>query len=519
MSAAAASIAAIRGSDPVASADAADVLLVGICVVVLCCVAVAAATGGWISWSTVRARRIDRAMLGATFGFLYFFAAAAAVAALAEVSSRQPTLGALDVHASAGLTTIAVVSAMVALTCLMVVVCTVDHHVTRAGRRRMSAMTSGAALVTTVCAAVAAIAVGGSDGRVAAGPVEAAAVAVPPDPVAIDTVAFRFETADDSAQVAASGAGFVVLGDEITSYDGITGRPRWTFDPQFRVHDVIPAGSGDTSTVVIVGSPVSMGLDGITGRVLWRSASIPYGGMGYGASTLVGVDYFDPRIRVLDHRTGGTAIDANLTCPVVLGSDATHLVRAACDDPSRLVIAPLDGGDARTLRLTARPHGDVGTIRALGNSLFAVVASGEARTSEIVIIDADAGVEIDRFTSRLLPTAASASGLIALDESALGIVSFRDTRSRRTIGVRADEDTQVSVQKGAWVGDRFAVGMRGAMRVIDPRRRTVSPPRPVCTRTPDDEPTLRIRRGTGSFLVECFTDGDGYGDRELVGLR
>jgi len=215
----------------------------------------------------------------------------------------------------------------------------------------------------------------------------AAPTQVRPWPTDVGETAYRIKIDGASPVVRAAGPGFVVAaGDQLTAYDGATGAPRWHFGltalGEPLTHDgyreLAVYRSGPDDTVVVTGELLTVGLDAMTGRLLWRTPTATYAGVGDDGPHRVRI-IEDARgdgiheLTVTEPRTGTVRWRSETRCASAVGADATWLVRSVCDDSGTVEVVDLENRRGRQVTVTAPEHGEPDYVWSFGDNLFAVV--------------------------------------------------------------------------------------------------------------------------------------------------
>ncbi|GEE02546.1 hypothetical protein nbrc107696_29920 [Gordonia spumicola] len=394
------------------------------------------------------------------------------------------------------------------------------------GRRATLRWAIPAALLTAIIVTTSlTMAVGASRDRIIDGPVVGDSVASPDDPTSIDRVAFRIRSV--KPQVWWSTAGLVLVdADVVTAYHGATGRVLWTYEkPDVLDGEVRVINDSATSTVVLAGSVVSMGLDAVTGRVLWRSARSLFGGSDWDSGKRVVVDD-EPggaaRVRFGDPRTGRTAFDETMSCMPAYASQAHDLVLSSCDDRRAVRVIDMETGRQRDVRLSGTLD-DSSWASALGNG-FVAVGTGRDAPYSVSVVDTRTATEVDHFTSDLVPISASPSGILVMDQPQERMrgdgrdVRIRDVRAHRSslIGLGS-----LRARSHEWFGDTLLVASGSdGFAVVDPHTRAVTRHADVCT--PDQYSSARtsdLYAVPGAMLVFCSNEGYLPYTMEIVGLN
>ncbi|MFT3662675.1 MAG: hypothetical protein QM809_15235 [Gordonia sp. (in: high G+C Gram-positive bacteria)] len=305
---------------------------------------------------------------------------AGGIAAFVQVlvfGRHRQLIGVLDVHSSVILATLAAASAVIAAASLgalaAVYVREQDTEDPVADDDRMPTRRTGfvAATATTVIGAlIAGVLVVVQQPSLRLQDAEAAALGSPPVPTSMTETAYRIRADDENAYALRAGPGFVVVdGDELTAYEGSRGLRRWTFDAgrigglsgSSDTREVVVFGSArdaDEETVVVAGGDLSVGLDAVTGRVLWRSAAAAFR-VGDGDDRLhrvrfaprryeYGKDPTPPTMTLIDPRRGVVLWSREVSCDRSLrAATVDHLVREACGGSGRIEIRALPNPEAR----------------------------------------------------------------------------------------------------------------------------------------------------------------------------
>lgn len=510
-----AGVAAMLHASAVSSADGADRLIIGTATSAF--IALGSAV---VAIAAVRWRTTMRTTMYSVLGVMLTWTGIGLPFVAGALAGRNPLLAAIDVGAAA---TFAVICG----TCgVVTVVCALMLCVPREPSRVRWAVPAGAVALAALLA-VTATTVQASRSQVAGGPVEAPSIQIPADVTSIDTVGFRLRQSD-RWKFHNAGAGFVVEGEDgtLTAYDGATGHERWTFDAP-RGAAVYTARRGETSVVVVVGDPVSMGLDAMTGRVLWRRGHVQDSVWSVDEHPMSG-----QTVVFVDPTTGVTGAEQSWTCPARVAVNSAYLVRTSCDSPDRIVAVDVETGDTRQIPLSASLGDDL-AIDYLGNGLFAVQAATDGSRvpgkRRIAVVDPGKGVEVDSFESAQDVGPASPNGMIVLgsfwssEPSARTTpdVEFRDTRARRSVRVPFEGSVDLRMEKGAWAGESFVTTrLSGDLVTFDPRAATATHRPSVCTPgATHGGLTVGISSVPGALIVECASDDYLPFGSEIVGLR
>ncbi|GEE02547.1 hypothetical protein nbrc107696_29930 [Gordonia spumicola] len=498
------SIAAIVGRGPTSAISGVDHTLLVIAAVSL--VAMAGSAAG--VWWTVRGTAVDGGRAADrradTVGVAAQFAAWLGVAALGivavQIGSKRDVIVLVDENAATVCTFLGAACALTVLACL-----SAASRRTRRGRVETTVgrgrVVGTVIAATTVIATAAATLVASELSHVVHGPDRIEAVDVPPVPSDLGVPGERSLIIEEGRTTPTSvGPGFMMATDRtVTAYDGLTGRIRWFFDGSaISTGDISTSvlAEADGDVVVVSGDLLTVGLDGNTGRLLWRSADT--GGSGW-----------SPMVEVRNPRTRQLTATVDLSCSPPNSVTVSYVVWMSCLRAGDLMLVERSSGVERSVSLPDASHARVAEIEVVGRDVLAVEYWSEPDPNlsspprRFVIVDAVRGEVIDDFETTATIASISEHGVMVLHDADLRGLSFRDTATKRTV-----VPTQAGLAlgtAGAWVGERYAVGgSDGEIRLVDPSTGTVGVRHDICSRSGYGEGYVSgITPVPGAVLVQC----------------
>ncbi|GEE02544.1 hypothetical protein nbrc107696_29900 [Gordonia spumicola] len=515
-------LAAIIGAGPTSAVDGTDTTLRVVAIVSLAVIAVCTGVTWWIDHGArgghdndrIALRRCDTVAVAA-LAAAWLGAGVLTIVAF-RIGSRRDLLVLVDENA-------ATVCALAGAGCALALLGCLSRAARRAGdgdscvdtRRRRRALAMGVAGTTAAIVVFVMIPALSDASRVVRGPDTVDAVDVPAMPTSMGAAVFRSSLTSrlDSA-VLPAGAGYVVRdGHTLTAFDGRDGSVRWRFDASALGEDVgVRTVDGpDGEVLVVAGDRLLVGLDAMTGRLLWRSSDT--------TKTTT-----DESTTFRDLRTG--RVERTVEHQSCLSRDwsVRFIVWTSCDVGTTVTVADWATGSERRVDLPAIGADEQsGSVILIGHDMFAIpfarMSDDEHRPTgqrRYVLVDAVRAVVVDDFTTSSDPTEINAAGVLVMHGSD-DTVEFRDTLSKRTI--RVADVPGGDRWAGTWIGTTYAVGSSdGEIRIIDPATRTVTARNDVCT--PGQFRTGAVTAITvapGAVVVECKVEYMPF-DIELVGL-
>lgn len=234
----------------------------------------------------------------------------------------------------------------------------------------------------------------------------------------------RLRTGDREMSIERAGDGFLVItAEHITAYGGVDGSQRWRLD---RSGEHRPAESdvGKTavefrseslSTVVATVGDFTVGIDGYTGKILWRSNRPEFAVHQYGdwvgwARVKTIKDEHGNResteLVALDLRAGKTRWKAAMSCSEPAFATGGGLVVSEHCGGERgkvtLKVAEWVSGKTHAIEIAPPPMRSLKDLQGFGDGLFAAYfGKHDSRDfEEVVVFNAVTGHEIDRFEAK-----------------------------------------------------------------------------------------------------------------------
>ncbi|MFT3662672.1 MAG: hypothetical protein QM809_15220 [Gordonia sp. (in: high G+C Gram-positive bacteria)] len=220
---------------------------------------------------------------------------------------------------------------------------------------------------------------------------------------------------------------------------------------------------------------------------------------------------------------------------------ADHLVGAVCDRVDRIEITDLSSWAGRQVAPDVPDEASLTDVRALGEGLFALVyrvGTGESR-GLIVVLDAEAGREVDRFDGRFVLGSVHGGRVVAADGRATDRWDFTSRLVVRDLGrhvsttIRNDrggeffhhpEASDPLDLRSIWVDGRLILAGSEELWSVDPERARIEEVPAVCADgfhvyDGADIAYSNVMTAPGAVVVHCRAPGRSPYGTEIVGLR
>lgn len=515
------SVATIIGRGPTSAVDGVATELLHLAIVSLVTIVGCVAGSWWIGRAEASAASDERIVerRAETVSTVAMAVAVVGVVALTvatvRIGSRRDVIVLVDENAATVTAVLGACCALVALVCLSAVARRVsDRHVAVTDRRSVlvAAAATSAVIVAVTCV------VGVSDrSQVVRGPALATSVDVPEFGDRLTTVGFRWRlSSDESTFVGAAGPGFLMKdGARVSSHDGASGTVRWIFDatrttgPKSDDVDVSTFATPDGDVVVVHGAKLAVGLDAMTGRLLWRSTD---------TTRALGPD----GVILRNPRTGGRSRTVDLPCDPVTAQSERYALWMSCDAPGSLVVADWATGAERSVAIPGATDERIAEIKAFDGDVIAVrfdwrIVDSRLLPVRYVFVDVARGIVVGEVSTLGVVLTISDTGVIARTGDD-GELLFQDTRSART--VRVDDSWVRGRVSYAWVGTQFAIGAgAGEIHLVDPVTRAHHVRAGLCIPGVLEAGDVEsIRSVPGAVLIGCTARNMPF-DTEMVSLR